>query len=84
MYFLEVQGKGKWLGPLLMSDYSTAVLSKLANVGTMLGHADQGRCFQGNVPQWHSFAVSGALVSKIQTSLAQTISVFQADRSACD
>lgn len=42
LYFLEVQGKGRWLGPLLTPDSGTAVLRKLANVGTELGLVDQG------------------------------------------
>ena len=42
LYFLEVQGKERWLGPLLMPDSSMAVLSKLATVGTELGLVDQG------------------------------------------
>lgn len=50
--FSEVQGKGKWLGPLLVPDSSTAASGKLATTGTELGHADWGRCFQGDRPLW--------------------------------
>lgn len=84
MYFLEVQGKGKWLGPLLVAGSSTAVLSKLASVGTVLGHV------AGKVRPGYRATVMACLLNpvlsfpKYKLSLVQTISVLKADRFACD
>lgn len=81
LWFLEVQGKGKWLGPLLMPDSSPAVWSKLTKVGTVLRRADWEGASRVTCHCLPNLVLS---FPKYKLSLAQTVSVFQADRFACD